>query len=83
MRCPWDRPRNPARPDLVDAGVTEPPFLDGFHIALRLHHAEKTAGNLPIDTPGRENAKTVIVTEIDRLHGRIWNAKRCARSTAI
>jgi hypothetical protein len=42
---------------------------------MRLHHAEKTAGTLPIDTPERENAKTVIVTEIDRLHGRIWNGK--------
>src|SRR3954469_6723302 len=28
---------------LVNAGVTKPPSLDGFHIAIRLHHAEKTA----------------------------------------
>jgi hypothetical protein len=42
---------------------------------MRLYHAEKTAGTLPIDTPERENAKTVIVTEIDRLHWRIWNGK--------
>ena len=60
---------------LVDAGVKAPPSLDWFHIAMRLHHAEKTAGTLPIDTPERENAKTVIVTEIDRLHWRIWNVK--------
>ena len=60
---------------LVDAGVTAPPYHDWFHIAMRLHHAEKTAGTLPIDTPERENAKTVIVTEIDRLHWRIWNGK--------
>src|SRR3954466_6685834 len=60
---------------LVDADVKAPPSLDWFHIAMRLHHAEKTAGTLPIDTPERENAKTVIVTEIDRLHGRIWNGK--------
>jgi hypothetical protein len=60
---------------LVDAGVMAPPYLDWFHIAMRLHHAEKTAGTLPIDTPERENAKTVIVTEIDRLHWRIWNGK--------
>ena len=60
---------------LVDAGVTKPPGLDWFHIAMRLHHAEKTAGTLPIDTPERENAKAVIVTEIDRLHWRIWNGK--------
>src|SRR3982750_2746744 len=40
-----------------------------------MHHAEKTAGTLPIDTPERENAKTVIVTETDRLTWRIWNGK--------
>jgi hypothetical protein len=60
---------------LVDAGVTEPPFLDWFHIAMRLHHAEKTVGTLPIDTPEREHARAVIVTEVDRLHWRIWNGK--------
>src|SRR5919107_1501126 len=60
---------------LVKAGVTEPPGLDWFHIAMRLHHAEKTAGTLPIDTPEREHARAVIVTEVDRLHGRIWNGK--------
>src|SRR3954468_22914834 len=58
---------------LVDAGVKAPPSLDWFHIAMRLHHAEKAAGTLPIDRPERESAKTVIVTEI--LHGRIWNGK--------
>src|SRR3954467_12567589 len=60
---------------LVDAGVTAPPYLDWFHIAMRLHHAEKTAGTLPIDTPEQEHARAVIVTEIDRLHWRIWNGK--------
>jgi hypothetical protein len=42
---------------------------------MRLYHAEKTAGTLPIDTPEREHARAVIVTEIDRLHWRIWNGK--------
>jgi hypothetical protein len=42
---------------------------------MRLHHAEKTAGTLPIDTPEREHARAVIVAEVDRLHGRIWNGK--------
>jgi hypothetical protein len=42
---------------------------------MRLHHAEKTADTLPIDTPEREHAKAVIVTEINRLHWRIWNGK--------
>jgi hypothetical protein len=42
---------------------------------MRLHHAEKTAGTLPIDTPEREHARAVIVAEVDRLHWRIWNGK--------
>jgi hypothetical protein len=60
---------------LVDAGVTAPPYLDWFHIAMRLQHAEKTAGNLPIDTLEREHARAVIVAEVDRLRWRIWNGK--------
>jgi hypothetical protein len=58
---------------LVNAGVTKPPGLDWFHIAMRLQHAEKTAGTLPADTPEREHARTVIVAEV--LHWRIWNGK--------
>ena len=42
---------------------------------MRLQHAEKTAGSLPADTPERENAKAVIVEEVDRLRWRIWNGK--------
>src|SRR4051812_27905120 len=38
-----------------------------------LQHAEKTASNLPIDTPERENARAVIVAEV--LRWRIWNGK--------
>ena len=60
---------------LVKAGVTVPPFLDWFHIAMRLRHAGKTASTLPAETPEREHARAVIVTEVDRLHGRIWNGK--------
>src|SRR5689334_5810566 len=60
---------------LAEAGVAEPPFLDWFHIALRLEHAEKTAGSLPSDTPEQERAKAAIVQEVDRLHWRIWNGK--------
>ena len=60
---------------LVNAGVTKPPYLDWFHIAMRLRHAEKTAGTLPVDTPERENARAVIVAEVDRLRWRIWNGK--------
>ena len=65
---------------LVKAGVTVPPFLDWFHIAMRLRHAGKTASTLPAETPEREHARAVIVAEI--LHGRIWNGKaRDARIT--
>ena len=60
---------------LVNAGVTEPPGLDWFHIAMRLQHAGKAASTLPADTPERENARAVIVAEVDRLHWRIWNGK--------
>src|SRR3954471_315015 len=58
---------------LVDAGVTASPGLDWFHIAMRLRHAEKTAGTLPADTAERENARAVIVAEV--LRWRIWNGK--------
>src|SRR3954464_14759585 len=60
---------------MVNAGVTEPPGLDWFHIAMRLQHAEKTASTLPADTPERENARAMIVAEVDRLRWRIWNGK--------
>jgi hypothetical protein len=60
---------------LAEAGVAEPPFLDWFHIALRLEHAGKTAGSLPGDTPEQERAKAAIVTEVDRLRWRTWHGK--------
>jgi hypothetical protein len=60
---------------LVSAGVTEPPGLDWFHIAMRLQHAEKTASTLPADPPERENARAMILAEVNRLHWRIWNGK--------
>src|SRR3954469_18730907 len=67
--------RQTAKVVLVKAGITKPPYLDWFHIAMRLQHAEKAAGTLPADTPERESAKAVIVAEIDRLRWRIWNGK--------
>jgi hypothetical protein len=60
---------------LVDAGITAPPFLDWFHIAMRIRHAAQTAGELPTDNPGRMKAKSVIVDEVERLRWRIWNGK--------
>jgi hypothetical protein len=60
---------------LVNAGVTKPPLLDWFHIAMRLRHTKLTAANLSTDNPARVTAKAAIVAEVDRLHWRIWNGK--------
>jgi len=60
---------------LAAAGVTTPPILDWFHIAMRLRHLEQTAGGLSTDNQARREAKTMIVTEVERLHWRLWNGK--------
>jgi hypothetical protein len=60
---------------LTNAGVTKPPILDWFHIAMRLQHTKLTAGNLSTDNPDRVTAKATIVAEVERLHWRIWNGK--------
>jgi len=60
---------------LADAGVVQQPIADWFHIAMRLQHAKLAASGLSTDEPGRMAAKTVIVTEVERLHWRIWNGK--------
>ena len=60
---------------LADAGVTKPPILDWFHIAMRLQHATQAASGLSTDELGRTQAKTVIVEEVERLRWRIWNGK--------
>jgi hypothetical protein len=60
---------------LVNAGITTPPILDWFHIAMRMQHAAQTARSLPTDDPGRIQAKSVIVEEVERLRWRIWNGK--------
>ena len=60
---------------LTNAGVTSLPILDWFHIAMRLQHAKQAADVLSTDEPGRMQAKTVIVAEVERLHWRIWNGK--------
>ena len=67
---------------LANAGVTEPPILDWFHIAMRLQHTKLTAANLSTDHPNRVTAKATIVAEVERLHWRIWNdkAKNAQRS---
>jgi hypothetical protein len=60
---------------LTNAGVTKPPILDWFHIAMRLQHTKLAAANLSTDSPDRLMAKAVIVAEVERLHWRIWNGK--------
>jgi hypothetical protein len=60
---------------LVDAGVTTPPILDWFHIAMRLQHTTQAASSLSADDQSRVQAKAVIVAEVERLRWRIWNGK--------
>jgi hypothetical protein len=60
---------------LAAAGVTTPPILDWFHVAMRLQHLEQTAGGLSTDDPARREAKAVIVAEVERLRWRLWNGK--------
>ena len=60
---------------LADAGVTTPPTLDWFHIAMRLQHLKQIASALSADDPTRAEAKVVIVEEVERLRWRIWNRK--------
>jgi hypothetical protein len=60
---------------LIDAGITAPPILDWFHIAMRIQHATQAASGLPADEPGRMQAKITIVDEVERLRWRIWNGK--------
>ena len=60
---------------LADAGVTTPPTLDWFHIAMRLQHLKQIADGLSADDPAQVAARAVIVEEVERLHWRIWNGK--------
>jgi hypothetical protein len=69
---------------LADAGVAETPILDWFHIGMRLEHLKQIAGALTSGDPVRVAAKAVIVTEVERLHWRIWNGKaKNARKSII
>ena len=60
---------------LLDAGITDPPILDWFHVAMRLQHLTQVAGSLPSHSPERAAAKAVIVDEVERLRWRLWNGK--------
>jgi hypothetical protein len=44
---------------LANAGVTKPPILDWFHIAMRLQHTTLAAANLSTDDADRLMAKHV------------------------
>jgi hypothetical protein len=60
---------------LLDAGITELPILDWFHLAMRRQHLTQVAGSLSPGGPERAAAKTVIVEEVERLRWRLWNGK--------
>jgi hypothetical protein len=60
---------------LANVGVTKPPILDWFHIAMRLQHAKQAASRLSDDGAARMQAKTVIIEQVERLRWRIWNGK--------
>ena len=60
---------------LAEAGVTDPPILDWFHLSMRLQHAKQAAGGLPADGPDRAQARAAIAAEVERLRWRTWNGK--------
>src|SRR4051794_13333713 len=60
---------------LAEAGVTDPPILDWFHLSMRLQHAKQAAGGLPADGPHRAQARAAIAAEVERLRWRTWNGK--------
>jgi hypothetical protein len=60
---------------LAEAGVTDPPILDWFHLSMRLQHAKQAAGGLPADGPDRVQARAAIAAEVERLRWRTWNGK--------
>jgi hypothetical protein len=37
----------------ANAGITKPPILDWFYIAMRWQHTKRPAANLSIDNPER------------------------------
>src|SRR3954464_9433092 len=60
---------------LAEAGVTDPPILDWFHLSMRLQHAKQAARGLPADGPDRAQARAAITAEVERLRWRTWNGK--------
>jgi hypothetical protein len=60
---------------LADAGVSELPIVDWFHIGICLQHHKQIASGLATDDPVRVVAKAMIVEQAGRLHWRLWNGK--------
>jgi hypothetical protein len=60
---------------LANAGVSEAPMLDWFHITMRLQHLKQIAGGLLVDNPARVAATAVIVEEVEPLPWWLWNGK--------
>ena len=67
---------------LANAGVTKPPILDWFHIAMRLQHAKQVASGLSTDDPDRVQAKAVIVAGSSACAGAFGTARRRMLSAA-
>src|ERR671916_1712982 len=60
---------------LAEAGVTDPPILDWFHLSMRLQHAKQAAGGLPADGPDRAPARAAIAAGGQRLRWPTWNGQ--------
>ena len=63
------------RRPLVNAGITDPPILDWFHVAMPLLHLKQIASALSTDDGEQAAAKSTIVDEVERLRWRLWNGK--------
>ena len=67
---------------LTSVGITEPPILDWFHIAMGLQHLRQAAQGLPARDQAQKKAKVVIVEAVERLRWRLWHGKvKDARGT--
>jgi hypothetical protein len=47
------------------------PIADWFHITMRFEHTKLATSGLSTEGPGRLQAKTAIITEVERLRWRI------------
>src|SRR3954451_773429 len=69
---------------LADAGVTAPPMLDWFHLAMRLQHLKQVAGVLSDEDLARGAAKAMISRRSSDCAGASGTARpRTRRSASI